>query len=281
MTTDRAELVPVPERFRAAVLRHLVRALLADPVFGGAQILAILGPPGGGKTFGLAQVLAEADVAVALFSAADIEDPRAGVPIRRLRSQLAEVEATIAGHAPAALVIDDADLLLGRFAGTQYTHNLQHLVGELMALASSVSFERPGARIAPVFLIGNDVSLLHAPLLRPGRARILRWEPTTAEISGIAQSLFPLLTRDECERLTRRHPREPLAFFAALREALVDRYVDFLIAERPAADVLRVATSPLEAKRPVLEYTFADVCEVADEMAGTVLHRPTTQRWSR
>jgi SpoVK/Ycf46/Vps4 family AAA+-type ATPase len=63
----------VPDRFARAIVRHLMRCFSLDPAIGSSQILALVGPPGGGKTFQLTRILAQADIEIVQFGAAEVE----------------------------------------------------------------------------------------------------------------------------------------------------------------------------------------------------------------
>lgn len=270
----------IPARFRATVLEHVLRCFIVDPTFGGSQVLAIVGPPGVGKTFQLSRACVSADVQLVSFNAVDAEHPNSNRPIVRLRECLEEVETLLASQLPAALVLDDADLLLGRFGNTQYTHNLQRLLAELMSVAGSITVDRSEPRRLPIFLIANDIDVVHAPLFRAGRARRFDWLPSPTEQAEIVSGLFPLLTEIEAARLSADFPDQPVAFFASLRDAMVDSHVRRLLRDEEPATVLRWALIHAASARPSLSYDYADALAIGESLLAQV-PRPQKNRFAR
>ncbi|HEV7450567.1 MAG TPA: hypothetical protein VGO16_04110 [Pseudonocardiaceae bacterium] len=171
-------------------------------------------------------VLDQAGVITVVFGANEIESPSANEPIRALRARVDEVMSNLDRHVPSALVLDDADLLLGRFALTQYTHNLQRVTAELMRIAGAVNLEsQGGALAAPIFMLGNRRDLFHEPLLRPGRARLFIWVPERDEVQLVLERVFHESTPHDIASLIEKFRGQQLSFFAALRDALLDEFL--------------------------------------------------------
>src|ERR1700722_20177721 len=133
--------IRVPGRFSEEVALHLLRCYSLDPDYGASQILLVIGQAGSGKTCELAQVVADAGVERVPFGADQSESEQANKPVVWLRSCFNQVRDSLKSGVPSALIIDNADLLLGRYSLTQYTHNLQRITSELLRVASSVSVE--------------------------------------------------------------------------------------------------------------------------------------------
>src|SRR5688572_25790211 len=108
----------VPERHTGTILAHVIRNLQDLP---GPVLLGIDGPPGVGKTFGLAEALRRGRVSRITLCGADLESPEAGRPALRLRRAYLTAALAIAHRRPAALVLEDLDATLGRFDDATYT----------------------------------------------------------------------------------------------------------------------------------------------------------------
>jgi hypothetical protein len=140
------------------------------------------------------------------------------------------------------LVLEDFDLSpAGRQHGVRYTVNSQLLAAFLMNLADDVGACEVGTtRRFPIFLTGNNLSLVHQPLTRPGRMNFFSWEPTEQErldvLCAMLDGHISDLERKEVERLSKQYRRLPISFFdaalmdcmalAALRHVEVTRNID-------------------------------------------------------
>lgn len=261
----------LPVRFRQAVITHMLRCFSMDASLGAPQILAIVGRPGTGKTFQLGAVLSEAQVVQVPFGAEEVDSRHANEPIVRLHERMNRVSQLLANRQPAALVFDDVDLLLGRFAETQYTHNLQRLNAELMKVANAIWLGNAEAQAMPIFMVGNDLGKLHQPLLRSGRARTLHWDPSREELAGMVAGLFPELTGAEAFALVSDFPGRTIAFFAALRATLIDAYWALQLDGTEPACLLR-DTLETPDSRPELRFGLSEVQCAAMDLASTEDH---------
>ena len=241
------------------------RCLSMDSMLGAPQILAIAGRPGTGKTFQLSTSLNLAGVTSVYFAAEDVESPNANTPVLRLRERLAEVTDLLRRGEPAALVLDDADLLLGRFASTQKTHNLQRLIAELMRVANARWAGSVSSTPLPIFMIGNDLASLHQPLLRAGRARVLQWDPRSAELEEMVASLFREISHADVESLVTAFPAQPIAFFAALRASVTDAYWSAQLAGLEPAVLLRQVLST-RGTGPQPTFKLADLIRIGNAL---------------
>lgn len=216
--------VHVPERFRRRVLAHAITASFHDRY---PLMLAIQGPPGDGKTFQLRHVLQENGFSVIANSSALLAGSFEAEPVNQLRKlygQARDLAVTDVTHLPV-LVLEDFDLSpAGREHGVRYTVNSQLLAAFLMNLADDVGACDVGTtRRFPIFLTGNNFSLLHQPLTRPGRMNVFSWEPTEEERLEILYAMLrghiPGLERKQVDRLSKQHRHFPISFFDA---ALMD-----------------------------------------------------------
>lgn len=233
--------VHVPERFRRRVLAHAITASFFDRY---PLILAIQGPPGDGKTFQLRHVLRDSGFSVIANSSALLAGSFEAEPVKQIRElygQARDLAATDVSHLPV-LVLEDFDLSpAGREYGVRYTVNSQLLAAFLMNLADDVGTCGVGTtRRFPIFLTGNNFSLVHQPLTRPGRMNVFSWEPTEAErldvLCAMLDGHIPGLERREVERLSKQYKHFPVSFFdaalmdcialAALRHVEATRNID-------------------------------------------------------
>ena len=85
-------------------------------------------------------------------------------------------------------------------------------------------------RRVPVFVTGNDLSKVYAPLRRPGRMRPFFWRPTEAERQEIVECMMaPLLDAAETAGLLAQLTEAPIAFFADLLVAMKARSVQSVL----------------------------------------------------
>ncbi|WBB74324.1 AAA family ATPase [Micromonospora sp. WMMD1128] len=232
----------VPERFRKAVLSHCFAVSCLDNY---PLLLAVVGPPGDGKSFQTAASLKAAGFVPFRFSSSELGGRSEGRPVEQLRglykraAQHAEVENSF-----PVLVLEDFDLgPAGRDRNARYTVNSQLLTGFLMNLADDVRMCDVGtSRRFPIVLTTNDLSTLHGPLIRPGRMRVFSWEPNTAERAEMIYSALharvPGLTLGQVEKLAARYPGLSVAAISsALVECLGDKIFDFL-SENPQMGIV-------------------------------------------
>ena len=264
----------ISTEFRRQVFLHLylnATASLGDstPLF-----LLIYGAPGEGKTFQLRHCLREFDVDRHDLDSTAVEDPSAGRPdreiIRRFEDAAGEVNRT---GRPACIVMEDIHLLLGRYATTQYTMNLQHVLSQLMLFADTMANTRASSRV-PVFMTANDTTVLDQPLIRHGRARQFSWAPSSEEKLAIMADILPELEADEIVSLKSRYPDMPVSFFAQLRQEIqYDFLSDIVLTDDPGLRLRRAVTGgPID--RPQisvnLELVFRAAERLVEEAKGGV-----------
>ena len=231
----------MPERFRSRVLTHAISASFSErhPL-----ILAIQGPPGDGKTFQLRHVLKESGFKVIASSSALLAGSFEAEPVNQLRElygQARDIVALDVNRLPA-LVLEDFDLSpAGREYGVRYTVNSQLLAAFLMNLADDVAACGVGtAQRFPIFMTGNNFSLVHQPLTRPGRMNVFSWEPTDDERLEILYAMLEThirgLERSDVDKWSKQYKRFPISIFdaalmdciasAALRHVEATRNID-------------------------------------------------------
>ncbi|MFJ6195844.1 AAA family ATPase [Micromonospora sp. NPDC092111] len=199
-------------------------------------ILAVVGPPGDGKSFQTAAALNTAGFVAFRFSSSELGGRSEGRPVEQLRSlyKRAAQHAEVDNSYPV-LVLEDFDLgPAGRDRNARYTVNSQLLTGFLMNLADDVRMCDVGtSQRFPIVLTTNDLSTLHGPLTRPGRMRVFTWEPTVAERAEMIYSALhgrvPGLTAEQVEKLCARYQGLSVAAISsALVECLGDKVFDFV-----------------------------------------------------
>lgn len=211
---------PVINRgFCEAVENHIFgNLLLADTQ--SPLILGIFGPPGEGKTFQLDWVCRDLGIKQVLVSPGELESENAGQPGFVLRREYLSVGEVDGGPArsrdPAVLVVNDIDTVLGDWGElVQYTVNRQVVYGQLMAFCDHPhQVAGKETRRVPIILTGNNPSILYRPLLRPGRMRVMRWEPTVEDKTEIVSGLFPSIPSPELHRLIRGLMHQPVSFWS-------------------------------------------------------------------
>lgn len=220
--------ISIPARFSREIILHLYKNLMPNPERSVPLILGIHGPSGEGKTYQCEQLVGSLGVEAILVSGGELESVDAGEPARLVREKYLECaklrESRGCKFGPAALIFNDIDAAIGNWGDTvQYTVNRQNIFGELMHLADFPN-DVDGRKVqrVPIILTGNDFTKLYGPLIRPGRLRAFPWLPTTGERAEVLQRLFSELSADECAKLVAEFPGMPVAFFAAIRDDLVD-----------------------------------------------------------
>lgn len=268
---------PVLDRqLELEILSHLVVNRRKNvPATGGNLILAVEGRPGEGKTFHCKTVLGRAGVSAVRFQLSEFESQSAGVPAVKLVEAYLEASEAIAAGTESALLIEDMDLALGparraaRREIVQYTMNRDLVVGAVMSLCDSPLLvdvpdeskrDDHGGRVltrrVPIIITGNDFSNSYPALLRPGRARHLRWEPARETRLAVVQSLFESLGADEVEELVGKYRNAPIAFWASVADELERDLLRERIGDSLDADSDITLTELIEDDDAGLEATF-------------------------
>ena len=161
----------IPARFQSELDQHLVFNFAGTPSW--PLVLGVFGRPGDGKSFPVRTHLERRGVLVISINAADLESDRAGQPGKLVLVQLPRRRASNErGCSPAALIVDDFDTTAGEWEQSTSTVNHQQVLAQLMHLADSpTQAADKQLRRVPVFVTGNDLSKIYAPLRRPGRMR--------------------------------------------------------------------------------------------------------------
>lgn len=219
----------IPDRFRTAVRSHFARLDHRHTLYrhlSAPRILCIEGPPGVGKTTQLAQCLRDAGSAFVRLDASRLGGEFEGQPARELKDAMDSLRADYQGGPRPALILDDADMSLGVHAGRSYTVNTQLATGWLMARADEVYEPGFGPGEPAILVTGNDLSTLHGPLLRSGRARPFRYEPSPEETAAVLAPILRTHTGDEGAGLLREFPKLTVADVLEALSTLRDRSLE-------------------------------------------------------
>ena len=213
----------IPVRFKNEVDQHLVfnfAGISAWPL-----VLGVFGRPGDGKSFQIRTHLERRGALAVSINAADLESDRAGQPGKLVLARYEDAGHRTSEGTPAALIVDDFDTTVGEWERSTSTVNHQQVLAQLMHLADSPTQEAHRTlRRVPVFVTGNDLSKVYAPLRRPGRMRPFFWRPTETERQEIVERIMaPLLDPPATAALLAQLPEAPISFFADVREAIKAR----------------------------------------------------------
>lgn len=221
----------IPERFEREIVLHAIKIVKLNnrhaPI-----MLAIDGPTGEGKTYQCKEVLERLGFRIFSLSASQFESKEAGEPaqrIRRVYDSAVNYVKESQSHM-AALLIDDADVAFGNWGDlVQYTVNTQGVIGELMDLAN-IPQEEDTIRI-PIYLTGNDLKKIYAPLRRAGRMDFFFWRPNFREKVLMIYYLYDFLDYNECEELVlyveklcqqKNMAPAPISFYSAISSHMYD-----------------------------------------------------------
>lgn len=244
---------------------HAVKNVLADQGSLGNMrpplIMGIWGGKGQGKSFQLELCCKRLGMMPIVTSAGELESDRAGEPGRLIRDRYRQAAQSMRINGKlACLIINDLDAGVGRFARTQHTVNSQIVMASLMNIADHPNKvpafggewrEQDWVPRTPIFITGNDMSTLYAPLIRDGRMEKFYWEPTTEDLVAILMNIFEEdgVTHSMAQELVREFRGQPLDFFGAMRSRLADRAVREWTLEQvgggPFGDCDKAAFEPL------------------------------------
>ena len=202
----------VAPKYLDAIAMHAVKNVLADQGSLGNMrpplIMGIWGGKGQGKSFQLELCCKRLGMLPIVTSAGELESDRAGEPGRLIRDRYRQAAQSMRINGKlACLIINDLDAGVGRFARTQHTVNSQIVMASLMNIADHPNKvpafggewrEEDWVPRTPIFITGNDMSTLYAPLIRDGRMEKVSPSPsfpTRSLARSLAQSSVALEER--------------------------------------------------------------------------------------
>ncbi|MER7332922.1 MULTISPECIES: AAA family ATPase [unclassified Micromonospora] len=220
----------IPQRFHRAVISHAIAVASIDTY---PLLLAIQGRPGDGKSYQTRESLRLGGFVVFPLSAAALGGSHEGDSVQGVRDLYERARAyRTSPQSPGypAILLEDFDLSpANQRVDSRYTVNSQLLVGFLMNMADDLGMcQLSTTERYPVFLTGNDFSMMHGPLMRPGRMNIFTWEPNADERARVIYHMLgPYvvgLSGGQAVKLATRYAAAPLAAFsAAIHDCLASR----------------------------------------------------------
>ena len=247
----------------AHLAHHLVPCLrVRNP----ARFLVIAGAPGDGKTTGVKVLCSRREVDLTVISGGDLSGSTEDAALNAFNDTLGGIaKVRTERKLPAALLIDDADLSVfatGR-ERVEYAVSSFVLQSALQKFADDVLQGEP----LPVFVTVNQLDVFRAPLFRHGRANIYVHQLTRDEKVQQVTAMLGASTGAECaliDALVERHERQPVAFFAALKEAVTTQAIADTIEE------LGVTGTVVDwaIRRKLKDLSIADFVHAADLQAA-------------
>ena len=233
----------IPERLRLDVLGYYdgICQRCIDPENRRPMILTVVGLPGTGKSFMTWQILREAGVVVDALAASAFSGPHEGMSVRPFRDKILELGGGRNAETlpPRALLIEDFDRGVGgrdEEGRDGHTVNSDLLITEIMSYA-----DKPNRIVVPedlnkgapaqtfrvlptaIVMTANDTTRIHFALRRFGRSRIIKWQPTSSEMVGMVQCIFPTVPDDAVRSLVEHFPHQPISFYENLLGELRER----------------------------------------------------------
>lgn len=239
----------VPKRFSDMIALHIAKNLLP---YESPLILGVQGRPGEGKTRQCHAVLERLGVTVVSLSGREFGSRHEGVPAEVLieRYQHASTLVELGKARRAALLVNDFDAVVGNFGDlVQYTVNTQLINAVLMGMCDFPLRVGDTSTVRiPLIVTANDLSKLYGPLTRPGRMTVFTWEPSFLEKVEVVATLYSDLdvSTTEVRRLVSRYRNRPIAFFAVVRNRLVERHLLKLFESQGDVEVLNALQSSIQ-----------------------------------
>ena len=271
------EGVWIPDEFERVVLLHVVKNHI--PELTPPLILAIQGPQGEGKSFQTRAVCSKRGIYVIPISGSLLSGSFEGDSVNTL--QKAYIYASLVRqkiNRMVVLLIDDFDLsVASTFEGRRYTVNAQLLSGFMMNLVDDPTKcgEHSTYRI-PIIVTGNNFTSLHSPLMRHGRMNFFDWQPSLEQKKRMVYEIFrPILpfSRHAFDKFVERFGNEPISFFAALKDDLIDHVILQAMNEF-GADLQRI-------RQVVVEFSRKETGGRLDEVGKRILGAsPLLKRWN-
>jgi SpoVK/Ycf46/Vps4 family AAA+-type ATPase len=259
-------------RFHSEIYSHLLLNYLDLP--SRPLIMGISGRPGDGKSSQLTAVLEREGVSFARIQAADLESGIAGEPGKLIERIYLDASRSVARGVPRAIVLDDIDTTLGEWEQNTGTVNHQQVLAELMHLADAPTDRNRGfLRRVPFFVTGNRLGYLYGPLRRFRRFRHFPWSPTPEETTEVVGALLNgYADASVTDVLTSSFPDQPLAFYAEVKHACIERRVAKQVSAS-SASIAEAVEHPerLRQKLRLDRFDASEILEVAKNLHESML----------
>lgn len=202
----------------------------------GPGILALVGPPGSGKTCALEHAGRLTGVTLVRFSLADCESTGAGSPAAAVRRLAQHVQSLEDAGTSALTVLEDCECgIASPKSGEGSSTNRPQLQGVIQELldGTHVVDGRPLSPKRMVFT-SNNLSDLRSSLVREGRALVVEYKPDREDRSKIAAcSLQAILPPRVLHPELRRLSKLTVAEIVAVREELRKHAEQLLLFDLP------------------------------------------------
>ncbi len=237
-------------------------------------MLAIQGPKGEGKTQQVREVCSRIGVTILQISGSVISGGEEKEPLRLIRDAYVDAgNIWITRKNPVVIMIDDIDTsTIAVQSDRRYGVNTQLVSGTLMHIADDPNNvgDRSTMRI-PIILTGNNFQTLYGPLIRRGRMRFFDWVPSLETKSHVVQTIFSdLIPPQELARIpdmVRKYAHEPVAFYAELKNDLVD---DLIVQALHSAPEFDFRSMLMQLENTVIRTNFKRLMELAEQKQARI-----------
>ena len=271
----------IPPDFARSVISHLLlnRAKAENSSIKAPSILIVQGPAGSGKTTSTRHVCRAISAPLYEIHGKDMVSQWEGQGTKALEEKCIEAANDPSPFQPVVL-LDDAEMgglrVDEHFTGTvnnnassgwlmRFADNPNELIVESdKAPPRTVRFKRPAALVMTV----NNISALHSPMVREGRAAVCTLDPRGIDLQRVLAGMYPKLSVRQAGQLVRKFPDKSIAFFADLGAHLTKqsalRYAQRASYNFNGLDWAHMGNSVAQAAQGA---TYAQLVEVAEELA--------------
>ena len=170
-------------------------------------------------------------------------------------------------------MIDDVDTsTIAVQSDRRYGVNTQLVSGTLMHIADDPNNvgDRSTMRI-PIILTGNNFQTLYGPLIRRGRMRFFDWVPSIETKIHVVKTIFAdLIPQQELTHISemvQKYAHEPVAFYAELKNDLVD---DLIVQTLNSAPEFDFRSMLMQLEGATIRTNFKRLMELAEAKQGKI-----------
>jgi AAA+ superfamily predicted ATPase len=211
----------LPDRFIDAVAGHVLHNDLHPDI--APLMLAVIGPPGTGKSWQVREVARRHAWHVEELHASSLAGAQEGVVVRRLHDAYGRAADRLTDFAQSFVLLDDFDQCLvsirSNVETSQHTQLLTSAFMELCDRPAGIRTIHP-ERI-PLIVTTNTLDAVHAPLIRYGRMHVFHWAPTATELAAILEWMLAGISPSVRRAVSRRFASHGLAFFKELKSEVL------------------------------------------------------------
>lgn len=237
-------------------------------------MLAIQGPKGEGKTQQVREVCSRIGVTILQISGSVISGGEEKEPLRIIRDAYVDAgNLWITRKNPVVILIDDIDTsTIAVQSDRRYGVNTQLVSGTLMHIADDPNNvgDRSTMRI-PIILTGNNFQTLYGPLIRRGRMRFFDWVPSIDTKIHVVKTIFadliPPQELSHIPEMVNRYAHEPVAFYAELKNDLVD---DLIVQSLNSAPEFDFRSMLMQLESATIRTNFKRLMELAEAKQGKI-----------